>query len=183
MSFLISAGWLSSFFKPICFTHARVNILILQDPYASVCTIKAYVGQEPFGGSQIECMKTEHADQTILSQCMVEQKYVRGAMLRSLIYNQVSVSGQALVLVVRNQAYSLAQRAGNLTYIAFVLAQIGSTVISIFGFGGYVPPRNRLEDCQFCSYSDHTPIKFFPSKVVPIEGTESRYTASVLGCL
>ncbi|GLI62247.1 hypothetical protein VaNZ11_004843 [Volvox africanus] len=155
-------------------------------PYSitdSVCKIPEYNVQEAFGGSEAACMKMEFKGESVLSQCMVEQKYVRGAMLRSLIYNQVSVSGQALVLVVRNQAYSLAQKAGTLTYVAFVFAQIGSTLISIFGFGGYVPPRNSLKDCQFCSYSDHTPLKFFPSKEVPIEGTESRYTASVIGCL
>lgn len=55
---------------------------------------------------------------------MVEQKYVRGAMMRALLYVQVSVSGQALVFVVRNQGYSLFQRAGSLTYAAFFLAQV-----------------------------------------------------------
>ncbi|KXZ46961.1 hypothetical protein GPECTOR_39g455 [Gonium pectorale] len=153
------------------------------NPLDSVCMVPEYARQEPFGGSRAACLASEHADETILTQCMVEQKYVRGAMLRSLIYNQVSVSGQALVLVVRNQGYSLTQVAGGLTYVAFVLAQVGSTLISIFGFGGYVPPRHRLEECQFCTYSDYKPIRFFPSREVPIGGTESRATASVLGCL
>ncbi|PNH02174.1 Plasma membrane ATPase [Tetrabaena socialis] len=156
------------------------------DPTApgSICDIEEYVVQEDMGGSRAGCLAlASRNDETMLGQCMVEQRYVRGAMLRSLIYNHVSISGQLLVLVVRNQGYSLFERAGTLTYMAFVLAQIGSTVISVFGFGGYVPPRHFVEDCQFCSYSDHTPIKFFPSKIVPIEGTESTATASVLGCL
>ncbi|GFR50748.1 hypothetical protein Agub_g13014 [Astrephomene gubernaculifera] len=156
----------------------------IADPLStSVCEIPEYAKQDVFGGSKAACYLTEHSEQNVHDQCMVEQRYVRGAMLRSLIYNHVSISGQALVLVVRNQGYSLTQVAGSLTYAAFILAQIGSTVISVFGFGGYVPPRHRLEECQFCTYSDRTPIKFFPSKEVPIEGTESRYTASVLGCL
>lgn len=37
---------------------------------------------------------------------------------------QVSISGQALVFVVRTQGYSLFSRAGLLTYIAFSLAQV-----------------------------------------------------------
>ena len=61
---------------------------------------------------------------TLMDQCMSEQVYVRGAMMRSLLYNQVSVSGQALVFVVRTQDYSLMSRAGTLTYAAFVLAQV-----------------------------------------------------------
>lgn len=45
-------------------------------------------------------------------------------MMRALLYVQVSVSGQALVFVVRNQGYSLFQRAGSLTYAAFFMAQV-----------------------------------------------------------
>ena len=59
-----------------------------------------------------------------MDQCMAEQVYVRGAMMRTLLYNQVSISGQALVFVVRTQDYSLLARAGTLTYVAFVLAQV-----------------------------------------------------------
>lgn len=149
------------------------------NPTASICTMPTYLAQFD---SQAACIE-EMGGEQIINQCMAEQRYIRGAMLRSLIYNHVSISGQALVLVVRNQGFSLMERAGSLTYIAFVLAQIGSTVISVFGFGGYVPPRHRFTDCQFCSYSDYTPVKFFPSKEVPMAGTESVYTASVLGCL
>jgi H+-transporting ATPase len=157
-----------------------------QNPNASICTIPQYARQGPMGGSFKDCIANpRRASETVLAQCMVEQKYVRGSMLRTLIYNHVSISGQALVFVVRNQRWSITERAGALTYAAFVFAQIGSTVISVFGFDGYVPPRaeSRLNDCQFCSYSDFTPIRFFPSRTVPIEGTEAVHTASVLGCL
>ena len=51
-------------------------------------------------------------------------RYVRGAMTRTLLYNQVSISGQALVFVVRTQDWSLMARAGTLTYVAFILAQV-----------------------------------------------------------
>ena len=62
---------------------------------------------------------------TLMQQCLVEQNYVRGAMMRSLLYNQISISGQALVFVVRTADWSLLSRAGTLTYIAFILAQVG----------------------------------------------------------
>jgi hypothetical protein len=61
---------------------------------------------------------------TLLEQCKTEQKYTRGAMMRSLLYNQVSISGQALVFVVRTQEWSVMARAGTLTYMAFILAQV-----------------------------------------------------------
>lgn len=60
--------------------------------------------------------------------------------------------------------------------------QIGSTLIGIFGFGGYVEPRHKFEDCQFCGLSTGGPTPFFDSKVVPIAQTESHHTASVIGC-
>jgi H+-transporting ATPase len=144
-------------------------------------------------------------------------------MTRTLLYNQVSISGQALVFVVRTVEWSLMARAGSLTYIAFVLAQVrgsrvepdrssgaslnlylaalhdnmtaasdllsflhlqlGSTLISIFGFAGYAPPRNNFGDCIFCTTSDRNTVAFYPEGVVPIALTESAYAASVIGCL
>lgn len=85
-------------------------------PGNSACLAPAYAGAIAHEGL---CAST-----SLLSQCMIEQKYVRGAMMRSLLYTQVSVSGQALVFVVRNQGYSLTNRAGGLTYIAFFGAQV-----------------------------------------------------------
>jgi hypothetical protein len=60
----------------------------------------------------------------VLEQCNAEQNYVRGAMARSAMYLQVSVSGQALVFVVRTVNHSLLSRAGGLTYVAFLVAQV-----------------------------------------------------------
>jgi hypothetical protein len=39
---------------------------------------------------------------------------------------QVSISGQALVFVVRTTGYSLLSAAGGLTYLAFFLAQVNT---------------------------------------------------------
>ena len=39
---------------------------------------------------------------------------------------QVSISGQALVFVVRTSGWSLISRAGMLTYVAFFIAQVSS---------------------------------------------------------
>ena len=41
-----------------------------------------------------------------------------------LAHMQVSISGQALVFVVRTQGYSIVNKAGGLTYAAFILAQV-----------------------------------------------------------
>lgn len=119
---------------------------------------------------------------TVLQQCIAEQNYVRGAMARSALYVQVSVSGQALVFVVRTVGHSLLSRAGSLTYVAFFLAQVLSTIIAIFGFNGYSPPRDGISDCQFCGLSTGGFNPFFTSRVAPLAGTEGAFTASVIGC-
>mmetsp|Transcript_6324 Transcript_6324/g.19568 ORF Transcript_6324/g.19568 Transcript_6324/m.19568 type:complete len:1015 (-) Transcript_6324:364-3408(-) len=120
---------------------------------------------------------------TAIEQCEAEQHYVRGAMMRALLYLQVSISGQMLVFVVRTQYYSLLNRAGNMTYLAFILAQTAATCIAVFGFDGYVPPKDNFEDCVFCARSNGESVLYFPSKTVPIARTESVYTASVIGCV
>lgn len=119
---------------------------------------------------------------TILDQCVAEQQYVRGAMARAALYVQVSVSGQALVFVVRTVSHSFLARAGLLTYVAFVVAQILSTIIAIFGFNGYDHPRDPIFDCQFCTFSSGGFNPFFTARQVPLAGTESEFTASVIGC-
>lgn len=86
------------------------------------------------------------------------------------------------MFVVRTRGWSLSNRAGSATYIAFLLAQLGSTLIAVFGFGGYVEPRHKVDDCQFCGLSTGGRTPFFDSKVVPIANTESDFTASVIGC-
>lgn len=119
---------------------------------------------------------------TALNQCMTEQKYVRGSMSRAALYLQVSVSGQALVFVVRTMAFSWISVAGMWTYIAFLGAQFCATLIAVFGFNGYTFPPNPIENCQFCTLSSGGFNPFFAKKEVPIYGTEAVNTASVIGC-
>lgn len=136
------------------------------------CQVPQYAAQRP----------TQCGAATVLDQCLTEQKYVRGAMMRTLLYVQISVSGQALVFVVRNQGYSLFERAGALTYIAFFLAQAGATLIGIFGFNGYNYPKDGYSDCEFCQQSTGKPVHYFMGKV-PRHHTEGASTASIIGCL
>ncbi len=75
---------------------------------------------------------------TLMDQCLAEQKYVRGAQTRTLIWNQVSISGQALVFVVRTQDWSVTSRAGTATYLAFLLAQV--CFISMSSCASYLSP-------------------------------------------
>ena len=119
---------------------------------------------------------------TALNQCITEQKYVRGSMSRAALYLQVSVSGQALVFVVRTMGFSWFSVAGLWTYIAFLGAQFCATLIAVFGFNGYTFPPNPIEDCQFCTLSSGGNNPFFAKREVPIYGTESVFTASVIGC-
>ncbi|RMZ54903.1 hypothetical protein APUTEX25_000420 [Auxenochlorella protothecoides] len=142
-------------------------------PDATLCTVPTYA--EQLGAS---CDQYD-----VLNQCITEQRYVRGAMMRSLLYLQVSVSGQALVFVVRCVEYSLLSRAGLLTYVAFFVAQVASTLIAAFGFNGYEEPSTNLEDCVFCTMSSGNHNPFWNKRAVPLEGTESAFTASVIGCL
>ena len=119
---------------------------------------------------------------TVLDQCMAEQKYVRGAMARAALYLQVSVTGQAVVFVVRTAAHSLFSMAGPLTYMAFFFAQAAATLLAALGMNGYDSPRDPLKDCQFCTLSSNGDHPFFSSRKVPVAETESAFTASVLGC-
>ncbi|KAL4418761.1 hypothetical protein ABPG77_005772 [Micractinium sp. CCAP 211/92] len=139
------------------------------DPNSNACEV--YPGQ-------IDC-----ADGiTNLQQCETEQKYVRGAMTRALLYLQVSISGQAVVFVVRTVKHSFLSRAGTLTYVAFFAAQLASTLISLFGFNGYESPRGGVSDCQFCTLSSGGYNPFWSSRKAPVYGTEGAFTASVIGC-
>ncbi|GBF93844.1 plasma-membrane proton-efflux P-type ATPase [Raphidocelis subcapitata] len=95
-----------------------------------------------------------------LEQCLAEQRYVRGAQLRSLLYSQVSISGQALVFVTRC---------------------VASSLIAAFGFGGYSKPPVFMEPCLFCAQSNGVMPRFFPSRAVPVAGTEGVFTPSVIG--
>ncbi|KIZ00694.1 hypothetical protein MNEG_7267 [Monoraphidium neglectum] len=118
---------------------------------------------------------------TVIEQCAAEQRYVRGAQLRSLLYNQVSISGQALVFVTRCSGHSFLDRAGTFTYLAFFGAQVASSLIAAFGFGGYPAPPGALANCKLCAQSNGAMPRFFSSGAVPVAGTEATYTASVIG--
>lgn len=87
----------------------------------------------------------------------------------------------SVVFVVRTQEWSITNRAGAATYIAFISAQIGSTLIAAFGFNGYTHPRFAIEGGIFSTLSTGNPTPFFNNEV-PIALTESSYTASVIGC-
>ncbi|KAK9802623.1 hypothetical protein WJX73_006394 [Symbiochloris irregularis] len=118
---------------------------------------------------------------TILDQCMTEQLYVRDSITRALMYIQVSVSGQALVFVVRTLKWSLAERAGGFIYIAFGIAQLATTLISALGFGGYSHPKGGFDQCVFCRLSNGKyPIAF--AGIVPAADSEAEFTASLIGC-
>ncbi|WIA34892.1 hypothetical protein OEZ86_013179 [Tetradesmus obliquus] len=145
----------------------------ITDPSAAAASLTDLLGPQyaAVGGSAME-------------QCLVEQRYVRGAQLRTLVYAQVSISGQALVFVVRSARHSFTTLAGGLTYLAFFGAQAASTLIAALGFGGYAPPpaAESLQPCSLCATSlGHHPA-FWPSGRVPIAGTEGRFIASVIGC-
>lgn len=62
-------------------------------------------------------------------------------------------------------------------------SQAGSTLIALFGFGGYEAPRYNFLRCSFCQLSSGGDVPFFPGGIVPIALTESAYTASVIGCV
>lgn len=158
------------------------------NPGASICSVPAYSPsvQAHIGGtctsynSASTC--TQDCAVNVLNQCIAEQKYVRGAMSRAALYAQVSISGQALVFVVRTIRHSFLDRAGGLTYVAFVLAQLASSAFAVFGLNGYEAPRDEITDCQFCTLSTGGTIPFFASRKVPLYGTESAFSASVIGC-
>eukprot|EP00879_Flechtneria_rotunda_P000106 GHRR01000160.1.p1 GENE.GHRR01000160.1~~GHRR01000160.1.p1 ORF type:complete len:747 (+),score=230.67 GHRR01000160.1:4862-7102(+) len=120
--------------------------------------------------------------ESAMEQCLAEQRYVRGAQLRTLIYAQVSISGQALVFVVRTASHSFCVLAGGLTYVAFICAQIAASLIAGFGFGGYAYPPETVSNCQLCLESQLNYPKYWASGRVPVAGTEGVYTASVIGC-
>lgn len=135
------------------------------------------------GGYAKEFGNPGQADPSILVQCVTEQKWMRESMLRTLLYLQVSVSGQALVFVVRTQSWSFKARAAGLTYAAFFIAQVLSTIIAVFGFNGYPEPRQNVRPCEFCRMSGGGRNAFFASNIGPQANTEGVYIDSIMGCL
>ncbi|EEY67696.1 plasma membrane H+-ATPase [Phytophthora infestans T30-4] len=71
-------------------------------------------------------------------------------VLRSLVYLQVSISGQALIFVTRTAGsnnWFFAEKPCNLLLIAFVFAQVVASVIGWIGFGGYPTDRIAVIGC------------------------------------
>ncbi|OQR94816.1 P-type ATPase (P-ATPase) Superfamily [Thraustotheca clavata] len=74
----------------------------------------------------------------------------KDAILRSLIYTQVSISGQALIFVTRTagiNTWFFAEKPCNLLLIAFVFAQIVASIIGYYGFAGYPSDRVAVIGC------------------------------------
>jgi hypothetical protein len=92
-------------------------------------------------------------------------------------------------------------RAGLLTYAAFAVAQLLSTIIAVFGFNGYDVPREHVKACEFCRMSGGGRNAFFVTLNAPQAQTdknlatnqlqngavgffqEGAYTDSIVGCL
>ncbi|KAK9798585.1 hypothetical protein WJX73_003965 [Symbiochloris irregularis] len=150
--------------------------------YQDACNIPEYGpkpgSNAPQQGASIICGTGTSA----VVQCMAEQKWMRESMLRSLLYVQVSISGQAVVFVVRATGWSLTSRAGVLTYAAFFFAQFAATIIGLFGFNGYDNPRAFVKPCIFCRLSGGGHHPFFTAHKAPQALTESLYTDSIIGC-
>ncbi|KAF1326637.1 Plasma-membrane proton-efflux p-type atpase, partial [Globisporangium splendens] len=71
-------------------------------------------------------------------------------VLRSIIYTQVSISGQALIFVTRTAGtnnWFFAEKPANLLLIAFVFAQIVASAIGWVGFSGYPTDRIAVIGC------------------------------------
>lgn len=153
------------------------------DP-GSFCLV--YGNSDPGYSSQWleDCTTDPTALPSLLEQCIAEQRWFRQSMTRTLIYAQVSISGQALVFVVRTMQYSLFSRAGLATYIAFAAAQLAATLLALFGLDGYEQPRHSsVDNCQFCRLSTGGRNPFFNRDIAPVAGTEGFFTASAIGCL
>ncbi|OQR96430.1 P-type ATPase (P-ATPase) Superfamily [Thraustotheca clavata] len=74
----------------------------------------------------------------------------KDAILRALIYTQVSISGQALIFVTRTvgiNTWFFAEKPCNLLLLAFVFAQIVASLIGYFGFYGYPSDRVAVIGC------------------------------------
>jgi H+-transporting ATPase len=61
--------------------------------------------------------------------------------LHSIIYMQVSISGQALIFSTRSQSFWFMERPSNLLMIAFCLAQLAATLIGVYANWGFTHIR------------------------------------------
>ncbi|KAL6068416.1 Plasma membrane ATPase, variant 2 [Balamuthia mandrillaris] len=66
--------------------------------------------------------------------------------IRGLVYIQVSLSAQSAIFVTRSNTWFFKSRPSYLLIAAFLLAQIGATIIGIFGFNGY-PDGTEFRGC------------------------------------
>lgn len=74
----------------------------------------------------------------------------KSAILRALVYAQVSISGQALIFVTRtvgSKVWCIPSWPGRLLVAAFFVAQIVASAIGWVGFAGYPPGRSAVIGC------------------------------------
>ena len=68
---------------------------------------------------------------------LARSTYEGASRLRTFIYLQVSISGQALIFVTRTRRISFLDRPAWIVLGAFVIAQLVATLIAVYGFMGY----------------------------------------------
>eukprot|EP01087_Luapelamoeba_hula_P015695 TRINITY_DN4717_c0_g2_i1.p1 TRINITY_DN4717_c0_g2~~TRINITY_DN4717_c0_g2_i1.p1 ORF type:complete len:1067 (+),score=193.16 TRINITY_DN4717_c0_g2_i1:51-3203(+) len=73
------------------------------------------------------------------------------AQIRGLIYMNVSISGQATIFITRTHGWWFQSRPSVLLMMAFVIAQVFSTLIGLYGFNGY--PNDGEADFDGCGWS------------------------------
>lgn len=116
-----------------------------------------------------------------MDQCIAEVTWVRESMLRTLMYANVSISGMALIFVVRTKKYSFVSMPAPILLVAFVLSQTASSLIAGFGFNGYTVPVPSSDFAYFAA----NPALGVPggySGPGPIAHTEGIFESSIIGC-
>ncbi|KAA8496232.1 Plasma membrane ATPase [Porphyridium purpureum] len=89
------------------------------------------------------------------NQCVTEIQWERASQLRALIYMQVSISGQALIFVVRTTKFSLFSRPGTPVIVAFFVAQAIACLLGGLGMNGYPFPVPSASSCTYCQVGGH----------------------------
>eukprot|EP00898_Chlorokybus_atmophyticus_P009085 jgi/Chlat1/9178/Chrsp97S00713 len=70
--------------------------------------------------------------------------------LRSIVYLNISISGQLIIFSTRSTKFWFSSRPSYPLMGAFVIAQIVSTFIAVYGFGGY--PNDGFTDFRGCGW-------------------------------
>jgi len=109
-----------------------------------------------------------------MATCTMELLWERQSMLRALIYGQVSISGMALIFVVRTKKHSLTDRPGTMLMLAFFCSQLIACVICGLGLNGYPFPVPNAGVCVYCQHGLNIASP-------TIENIESTFTGSVIG--